>query len=487
MPLSPTQFGGCIAEHMDILLFAVSRHFGRRQRWEAAVDFFSRLSGVYTPAAVYVAAVQRELGQFEDTLRTLSAAVEAEPHCTQLLVALAGECLSAQQVETASKLARRALRIDAGLRPAWLVLARCYVRQDEPGLALVTLNIVPTPPTPLGKEAVRRGPDPGGASKRGCARMRTSRASSRCVREVALVSHHHTPPPRPARRAPAVTVSVERQDGGPVDGILAPLLPQLTELVGLLGWDAFLDLRSSIFVMHAETEAGSGATQQQQQQEGQGQPQRQWSSRSLVSDGQQQQQRDATASVDGSVDMQHTGGTAQLLQQARTSLQQQQQQQQHRPGAQRSLDRQLLEQQQPQQEQQQLQEQERRAGLSGAASGEDQSVGAVAVVDRERQAQAMEAGIEGIFEHLAGLGIGGSSPNSREAPLHVPAHGNTAAAAAAASHSTGNVTSHPEVPTAPTAPLDDAPHPQPAPEPHGGAPLKDRRAYVSHDHVQEAS
>ncbi|MEW5305627.1 MAG: hypothetical protein WDW36_008157 [Sanguina aurantia] len=151
--LTEDKFGGCIAEHMDILLFAVSRHFGRRQRWEAAVDFFSRLSGVYTPAAVYVAAVQRELGQFEDTLRTLSAAVEAEPHCTQLLVALAGECLSAQQVETASKLARRALRIDAGLRPAWLVLARCYVRQDEPGLALVTLNIVPTPPTPLGKEA----------------------------------------------------------------------------------------------------------------------------------------------------------------------------------------------------------------------------------------------------------------------------------------------------------------------------------------------
>ncbi|MEW5305628.1 MAG: hypothetical protein WDW36_008157 [Sanguina aurantia] len=201
--LTEDKFGGCIAEHMDILLFAVSRHFGRRQRWEAAVDFFSRLSGVYTPAAVYVAAVQRELGQFEDTLRTLSAAVEAEPHCTQLLVALAGECLSAQQVETASKLARRALRIDAGLRPAWLVLARCYVRQDEPGLALVTLNIVPTPPTPLGKEAVRRGPDPGGASGRAGLCARTSRASSRRVRATqcgppSLLARVHAVPNNPA-------------------------------------------------------------------------------------------------------------------------------------------------------------------------------------------------------------------------------------------------------------------------------------------------
>lgn len=83
---------------MDILLFAVARHFGRRQRWEAAVDFFSRLSDIYTPAAVYVAAVQRELGQFEDTLRTLSAAVELDPHNPQLLVALASECLYATQV-----------------------------------------------------------------------------------------------------------------------------------------------------------------------------------------------------------------------------------------------------------------------------------------------------------------------------------------------------------------------------------------------------
>lgn len=58
------------------------------------------------------------------------------------------------QIETASKLARRAVRMDAGLRPAWLVLARCYVRQNEPGLALITLNIVPTPPTPLRKEEV---------------------------------------------------------------------------------------------------------------------------------------------------------------------------------------------------------------------------------------------------------------------------------------------------------------------------------------------
>lgn len=70
------------------------------------------------------------------------------------LVKPRGSKLLCLQIETASKLARRAVRMDAGLRPAWLVLARCYVRQNEPGLALITLNIVPTPPTPLRKEEV---------------------------------------------------------------------------------------------------------------------------------------------------------------------------------------------------------------------------------------------------------------------------------------------------------------------------------------------
>ena len=49
-------------------------------------------------AAVYVAAVQRETDQLEASLATLSGAVEEDPECAQLLVAMGNECLYAGQV-----------------------------------------------------------------------------------------------------------------------------------------------------------------------------------------------------------------------------------------------------------------------------------------------------------------------------------------------------------------------------------------------------
>lgn len=48
----------------------------------------------------------------------------------------------------AAKLARRAIRLRHTLRPAWLLLSRCYVRLGLYSLALITLNVVPPPPPP---------------------------------------------------------------------------------------------------------------------------------------------------------------------------------------------------------------------------------------------------------------------------------------------------------------------------------------------------
>ncbi len=45
--------------------------------------------------------LQRELDSFEDSFNTLSAAVEKDPYDPQLLVALATECLYAEQVSGA--------------------------------------------------------------------------------------------------------------------------------------------------------------------------------------------------------------------------------------------------------------------------------------------------------------------------------------------------------------------------------------------------
>eukprot|EP00798_Chlamydomonas_sp_ICE-L_P020813 gene20813-27648_t len=52
---------GCTAEHMDIVLFTVQHHFGRRQRWEAALRFFTQVLEVHPGAAVYLSAAQRDL------------------------------------------------------------------------------------------------------------------------------------------------------------------------------------------------------------------------------------------------------------------------------------------------------------------------------------------------------------------------------------------------------------------------------------------
>jgi hypothetical protein len=52
------------------------------------------------------------------------------------------------KVDTAARLARRAVNAQPRCRPAWLILARCYAAEGHYPEALVTLNAVPTPPLP---------------------------------------------------------------------------------------------------------------------------------------------------------------------------------------------------------------------------------------------------------------------------------------------------------------------------------------------------
>lgn len=57
-----------------------------------------RLSEVHPAAAVYVAAVQRECGAYDDAIGTLSAALNTTPDEPLLMTALAHECLYSDQV-----------------------------------------------------------------------------------------------------------------------------------------------------------------------------------------------------------------------------------------------------------------------------------------------------------------------------------------------------------------------------------------------------
>jgi hypothetical protein len=103
---------------------------------------------VHSGAALYIAAAQRELEGFDESFQTLTLALEVAPDNAPLLVALANECLYGEQLEMAIRLARRAVRLRPSLRPAWIVLARCYVRMGLYSLALITLNVTPPPPLP---------------------------------------------------------------------------------------------------------------------------------------------------------------------------------------------------------------------------------------------------------------------------------------------------------------------------------------------------
>ena len=49
-----------LAEHMDVVLYAVWQHFRRRKRWDAATQFFNTLAACHPPAAVYIAAAAAE-------------------------------------------------------------------------------------------------------------------------------------------------------------------------------------------------------------------------------------------------------------------------------------------------------------------------------------------------------------------------------------------------------------------------------------------
>ena len=199
---------GCAPEHADVALYAVWHYFRSRQRWAAAAACFGGVARCHPSAVVWQAAALRASGRGEGITQLLGTALERDPDSPTLLVAMATECMALQQVshlgcgvvaaglrdlrracaglnrripfgaasaapsaagaiirsptwqschlthtwlpqvDTASRLARRAVQFQRRCRPAWLLLARCYAAEGLYAEALATLNAVPTPPLP---------------------------------------------------------------------------------------------------------------------------------------------------------------------------------------------------------------------------------------------------------------------------------------------------------------------------------------------------
>lgn len=100
--VSSDQGFGVHSEHMDLVLFSLLHHFKRHQRWRAALSVFSSLAEHHAAAAVYVAAAHRGLGDRDKCGEVLGQALERDPLSAPLMVAMAAECLSSNQVRCVS-------------------------------------------------------------------------------------------------------------------------------------------------------------------------------------------------------------------------------------------------------------------------------------------------------------------------------------------------------------------------------------------------
>lgn len=252
---------GCSALHMDMVLYTVYKYFARVQRWDKVHTYFGGLAPIQPGALAYVAAAHRNNGNRDAALVTLSSALEETPFNEQLLVALAEEFCQRDQVEAAMKLARRAIRVHHRLRPAWLVLARCYVKVNSLALALVTLNVIPTPPLPredlelvhvvlppacktITKPQVL-GYDPEVEMARKCAAEEALLEGDRVLAYLpgAVLLHRD-----PIERGAFPEVAPSRM----TKAVLGCVYSVMQQIVDRVGWDNFLEIRSQVFLMHQE-------------------------------------------------------------------------------------------------------------------------------------------------------------------------------------------------------------------------------------------
>jgi len=296
-PVSLAQGFGAVPEHMDLTLYSVLHHFRSRQRWAAARAFFSRLGAVYPAAAVWEAAAMKAAGEGAAVLELLGSALERSPTSPPLLAAMAAECMRLQQVmvytrlgrgrgkghkqlkaavraasvvhrscihqspppssstlstqytqtfqvDTAARLARRAVNMQRRCRPAWLILARCYASEGQFAEALVTLNAVPTPPLPRDeRELLMVVPPP---EPERITAVKSYQPDLEAARALALEEGDTSGTSRLLAYLPgAVLLNKEPADTAPwadaspnrvTRAVLGAVYSQLQEMVGVLGW-----------------------------------------------------------------------------------------------------------------------------------------------------------------------------------------------------------------------------------------------------------
>ncbi|WIA09915.1 hypothetical protein OEZ85_010129 [Tetradesmus obliquus] len=286
---------GVLPEHMDVALAALWQHFRRRQRWAAAASFFRQLAAVYPAATLLWGAAQRCLGlggwsgssgNLLAELLLLAGHRGPEQLCPATLVGLATECLEAGRVQEAAVMARQALQASPRCRPAWLLLAQCFIAQRQFAAALVALNVVPTPPLPAAEVELLHvaPPPPPKATTQPQARLYDGEleAVRCCAAEEASLHGSRLLAYLPG----CILVNREPLGAGLLPdtspnritrAVLAAVYALLQDIVSQTSWDEFLEIRSRVFLMQHEAtpRASQDAAQQRSERQSKEQQQQQ--------------------------------------------------------------------------------------------------------------------------------------------------------------------------------------------------------------------
>mmetsp|Transcript_20746 Transcript_20746/g.65647 ORF Transcript_20746/g.65647 Transcript_20746/m.65647 type:complete len:734 (+) Transcript_20746:301-2502(+) len=258
----------------DALAAALCDHFTLHERLIQGVDFFVELLQWEVDTAVYAAVLQERLGLHNAALETLEGAVDVQGDSVPLLVALSNMLLRSGEVKTALQVARRAVRAGNALRGTWLALARAYLANDAPRLAMVSINLMPAPPMEIDEMVATFVVVPPQAM--GVTRplgflhnpnveeeVKVAEESQQAGREdLMMLSAAHLLPLLPPA-APDVYDLSEGCSSELSARIRAEVYAILVEMTNVLGWNGFLEVRASVFIMEDREQKGKGVSSHQ--------------------------------------------------------------------------------------------------------------------------------------------------------------------------------------------------------------------------------
>ncbi|GMH38881.1 hypothetical protein BSKO_06779 [Bryopsis sp. KO-2023] len=246
---------GVLAEDRDIVSNTILHYFRKGRRWQKALQFFTQLQEVYPPAAVYLAAIYRELDNAEGATAVLGGCVDDLGHKeVPILIAFGSQLLESGETRRAIEMAKKSIGKAQTCRPAWVLLLGCFAKSGDYGMSLKLMNLMPGPVMPPHDKDLLFHVLP--QSPKSMTKPYTVQYSPE-VTELRKMSYETQLSSRQVGRLPAQILAPEMYGNS---SVLANSSPThctqavarksyriLLNIVREVGWEAFMALRSKLF------------------------------------------------------------------------------------------------------------------------------------------------------------------------------------------------------------------------------------------------